>query len=136
MEKYYKISETRLKELLKAELELDQLNADGVDNWIWHGEGREEFLLDVIGDRVSKEEIPEDVDFDFVVELDIKNYEEIITKEEESNNTLKKCPFCGGKAEIGNAADNIFWVKCKKCGAESSVESSKKNAILKWNKRI
>lgn len=77
MEKYYKISETRLKELLKAELELDQLNADGVDNWTWYGEGREEFLLDVIGDRVPKEKIPEDVDFDFVAELDIKDYEEI-----------------------------------------------------------
>ena len=77
MEKYYKISETRLKELLKAELELDQLNADGVDNWTWYGEGREEFLLDVIGDRVPNEEIPEDVDFDFVAELDIKDYEEI-----------------------------------------------------------
>lgn len=77
MEKYYKISETRLKELLKAELELDQLEAGGVDNWPWYGEGRQEFFLDVIGDRVPKEEIPDELDSDFVVELDIKDYEEI-----------------------------------------------------------
>lgn len=96
MEKYYKISETRLEELLKAELELDQLNAGGVDNWTWYGEG----------------------------------------KEEECDETLKKCPFCGGEAENKAVGNYIFWIKCKKCGAEGDVENSKENAVLKWNKRV
>lgn len=124
------------KELLKAELELRQLEVSGVDNWWGYGEGRKEFLLDVIGDRVPKEEVPEDVDFDFVAELDIKDYEEINSKKEEHDDTLKKCPFCGGNAENNKAADSVFWVKCKKCGAETGVEKSKEDAILKWNKRV
>ena len=31
-EKYYKISETQLRDLLESSLKLDQLYADGVDN--------------------------------------------------------------------------------------------------------
>lgn len=72
--KMYLISEDELLHLLAAELELDQLEASGVDNWSWYGEGRKEFLLDAINNRVSKDEIPEDIDFEYVAALDIKNY--------------------------------------------------------------
>lgn len=72
--KMYLISEDELLHLLAAELELDQLEASGVDNWSWYGEGRKEFLLNAINNRVSKDEIPEDIDFEYVAALDIKNY--------------------------------------------------------------
>lgn len=72
--KMYLISEDELLHLLAAELELDQLEASGVNNWSWYGEGRKEFLLNAINNRVSKDEIPEDIDFEYVAALDIKNY--------------------------------------------------------------
>lgn len=34
----YEVDETRLAELLAAELELEALNAGGVDNWEWCGD--------------------------------------------------------------------------------------------------
>lgn len=73
----YIVSEKRLKKLLAAELELQQLEAGGVDNWSWYGEGREEFLLKKIDGRVPKEELPEDIDFDYVAELNLANYEKL-----------------------------------------------------------
>ena len=72
--KMYLISEDELLHLLAAELERDQLEASGVDNWSWYGEGRKEFLLNAINNRVSKDEIPEDIDFEYVAALVIKNY--------------------------------------------------------------
>lgn len=73
----YIIDEKRLKRLLAAELELQQLEASGVDNWSYYGEGREEFLLEEINGRVSEEELPEDIDFDYVAELDLTNYKKL-----------------------------------------------------------
>ena len=73
----YIISEERLKKLLAAELELRQLEYSGVDNWSWYGEGREEFLLEAIDGRVPEEEIPEDIDYDYIAELDLANYEKL-----------------------------------------------------------
>lgn len=74
---------------------------------------------------------------------------------------LKKCPFCGGKAEKKNknyCADmqfdddhDFFWCECKECGAKGKVihvknaryrdtckqelESAEKQAIEAWNRR-
>lgn len=79
MKKYYRISEERLKTLLSRELELQQLESDGVDNWMWYGEGRQDFLLDRINGRIPEEKIPEDIEFEDVAELDLKDYEEINT---------------------------------------------------------
>lgn len=73
----YIVSEKRLKRLLAAELKLQQLEAGGVDNWSWYGEGREEFLLEEIDGRVPEEELPEDIDFDYVAELNLANYEKL-----------------------------------------------------------
>lgn len=73
----YVIDEKRLRELLAAELELRQLECEGVDNWTWYGEGKEEFLLEAIDGRVPEEELPEDIDFDYVAELDLANYEKL-----------------------------------------------------------
>lgn len=73
----YIISEKRLKKLLAAELELRQLEASGVDNWSWYGEGRQEFILEAIDGRVPEEEIPDDIDFNYVAELNLADYEKI-----------------------------------------------------------
>lgn len=72
--KVYLVKEEDLLRLLAKELELDQLEASGVDNWGWYGEGREQFLLDAIEGRVSKEEIPDEIDFEYVARLDLKNF--------------------------------------------------------------
>lgn len=51
--KYYTISEERLSQLLKKELELEALEAGGVDNWSWYDEAfisyldREYYIEDV-----------------------------------------------------------------------------------------
>lgn len=73
----YIISEERLKKLLAAELELRQLEHSGVDNWSWYGEGREEFLFEAIDGRVPEEEIPEDIDYDYIAELNLAKYEKL-----------------------------------------------------------
>ena len=55
-------------------------------------------------------------------------------------NELKPCPFCGGKVEIikcglfGN--DVGYYPKCKKCGCELKVYTSKQNAKKAWNRRV
>lgn len=60
---------------------------------------------------------------------------------------LKKCPFCGGKAELsrGNKSSCnsviISFVRCKDCGAVgqkfeiNSKYSSDEKAIEAWNRR-
>ena len=71
--KMYLVDEETLLQLLSDQLELRQLEEAGVDNWSWYGEGREEFLLDAIGNRISKEDINNnEIDFEFVAKLDLK----------------------------------------------------------------
>ena len=72
--KMYLVDEDTLLRLLEKQLELNHLEAIGVDNWTWYGEGREEFLLGAIGDRISVEDIDSDIDFEFVAKLDLKKY--------------------------------------------------------------
>lgn len=74
---YYKISKETLLNLLTARLELNQLEWSGVDNWSWYGEGYREFMKEEASDYISEEEIPEDIDAEYVAKLMLKNYEEI-----------------------------------------------------------
>ena len=46
MEKYYKISESELIKLLAGQVELEALNAGGVDNWEWYGVGFDEVRME------------------------------------------------------------------------------------------
>ena len=46
MSKQYLIDEDTLRELLHAAHTLAILERDGVDNWQWYMEGREEYLID------------------------------------------------------------------------------------------
>ncbi len=52
------------------------------------------------------------------------------------NNELKPCPFCGGEAELESFATDIYFVKCKMCGAIVKAKSWGKDEIIKtWNRR-
>ena len=64
---------------------------------------------------------------------------------------LKRCPFCGGEAEVENngkthfdedtmgvvdcTEPDEFWVECEKCGAVIGVFSTIESAIDGWNTR-
>lgn len=74
---YYKISKETLLNLLAARLELNQLEWSGVDNWSWYGEGYQEFMKEEASDYISEEEIPEDIDAEYVAKLMLNDYEEI-----------------------------------------------------------
>jgi len=44
MEKYYKISEEKLRDLLDAYYRLVALERGGVDNWSWYSDSMEDFI--------------------------------------------------------------------------------------------
>lgn len=73
--KMYLVDEDTLLRLLEKQLELNHLEAIGVDNWTWYGEGREEFLLEAVAGRVSEEDIDNDIDYEYVAKLDLKNFQ-------------------------------------------------------------
>ena len=50
MSKQYLIDEDTLRELLYSSHKLAILERDGVDNWSWYMEGREEYLTDCLGE--------------------------------------------------------------------------------------
>ena len=72
MSKQYLIDEETLRELLRAAHTLTILERDGVDNWSWYMEGRNEYLIDCIGelpwndgkDYADLQEIVEEEDYD------------------------------------------------------------------------
>lgn len=76
-EKNYKVPKEVLLNLLAARLELTQLECSGVDNWTWYGEGYKEFMKEEASDYVSEEEMPEDIDAEYVAKFMLKNFEEI-----------------------------------------------------------
>lgn len=75
-ERYFKISETQLKDLLESSLKLDQLYADGVDNWEWYGEGREQFIANCLGCSIKEVE-ENDYYWEDVVNKELESFEVI-----------------------------------------------------------
>lgn len=71
--KRYIVDEDTLKRLLEDSIELAMLNADGVDNWTWYGEGRRELIKEYFPDA-SEEEL-EDLDFEDCAEKDLEGFE-------------------------------------------------------------
>ena len=51
---------------------------------------------------------------------------------------LKSCPFCGGGAQMcgGKTEDEVAWVYCDRCGAESGIAPSQQEAAKAWNRRV
>ena len=82
-QKYYKLSEEALLSLLSARLELNQLEASGVDNWTWYGEGYYEFMKEEALEYISESELlqseknDEEIDSEYVAKLMLQDYEEI-----------------------------------------------------------
>lgn len=55
------------------------------------------------------------------------------------NKELKLCPFCGGKAKLIKAnydLEDIYWIRCKKCGVDSNIFYTSDTAIEAWNRRV
>lgn len=68
MEKYYKISESELIELLASSIELEALDAGGVDNWWGYGENFKE---------TRAEYGPDCEDFEDCARILLENYPEV-----------------------------------------------------------
>lgn len=52
------------------------------------------------------------------------------------SDTLKTCPFCGGKAAFrSGAASGEIWIVCAKCWSEGPTCDTEVEAIVAWNKR-
>ena len=48
---------------------------------------------------------------------------------------LKRCPFCGGEAEVRQFTASIQFVQCRVCLAHSATFETDTEAIRVWNKR-
>lgn len=48
--------------------------------------------------------------------------------------SFKKCPFCGGRAEI-NTFDGLYAVACRGCGMATGLYSDPKMAVDVWERR-
>lgn len=49
---------------------------------------------------------------------------------------LRKCPFCGGEAELSLYWEDTYCVYCKRCEAKTDGFAYPKDAIEAWNKRV
>lgn len=49
---------------------------------------------------------------------------------------LKKCPFCGGEAELVDCGKNEWFVRCTKGCVEGKLYRQKCDAKNAWNRRV
>lgn len=75
-EKYYKISESDLRELIKSDLKLCVLERDGVDNWTWYMYGLTDFLAENLN-KTKDEVLRSDYEIDDLAEEMLQDYEVI-----------------------------------------------------------
>ena len=68
MEKYYKVSESELRELLHDSMKLCALESGGVDNWEWYGASIQDFI-EANGN-------PDNGIYD-IADKELENYEEV-----------------------------------------------------------
>lgn len=68
MEKYYKVSESELRELIHDSMMFCALQNGGVDNWEWYGASIQQFLSANAG--------PDEDEYD-VADKELQNYEEV-----------------------------------------------------------
>ena len=74
----YIINEETLLYFIARDLELQHLEAMGVDNWRGYGEGRKDFIKEVIKEktkRTVKEKYLECIDFEDVAKLFLCDYD-------------------------------------------------------------
>ena len=52
-----------------------------------------------------------------------------------SASELKRCPFCGGKAQITMSRYGTFHATCRTCFVTTQSAIEKEDAIAAWNRR-
>ena len=53
-----------------------------------------------------------------------------------TNEELKPCPFCGGKAELIDVGRYEWFIKCRRgCVEQTHVYKAKSSAVKAWNRR-
>lgn len=79
MEKYYKVRESVLLNLLEESNRLAALEQGGVDNWMWCGDSYSDYLLAYCEDNGLDPEQVGNGSFCFtdLAEIDLKSFEEI-----------------------------------------------------------
>lgn len=48
--------------------------------------------------------------------------------------TPNGCPFCGGAGEMRHDA-SLYWMRCRRCGAQAGAADTDPGARLLWNRR-
>lgn len=48
---------------------------------------------------------------------------------------LKRCPFCGGQAEVRKFTSTMIFVQCQDCLAGSTAFPTGEEAVAAWSKR-
>lgn len=76
MEKYYRISESELRELLKDSLTLSMLERDGVDNWSQYGKSRSKIIRHYFPEAEGDDLY--DLTFSDCVEVIMEDYDQLI----------------------------------------------------------
>lgn len=58
---------------------------------------------------------------------------------EEVEDGIKRCPFCGGEAETNNLMkpdiNDRCWIECRECGISTKICDNEQEAIDAWNRR-
>ena len=73
-EKYYKISESDLRELIKSDLKLCVLERDGIDNWTWYMACLTDFLAENLN-KTKDEVLKHGYEIDDLVEEMLQDYD-------------------------------------------------------------
>lgn len=75
MEKYYKISEKELIELLASSIRMATLDRGGVNNWEWYGEGFNDMIKEYFPEATEEE--MENLYFSDCAKTLLNNYPEV-----------------------------------------------------------
>lgn len=74
-EKTFKISESKLKHLIHCRVQLEALEAGGVDNWGYYSDSFKDYVDDYFDDKTDEEK--EDLSTYDIAEIELKKFEEV-----------------------------------------------------------
>lgn len=49
---------------------------------------------------------------------------------------LKRCPFCGGKANLYNIPSHWWQVQCTNCAIMTMMRGNAEECVEDWNRRV
>lgn len=77
-DKMVKITKSKLIRLLNAEMELEALQAGGVDNWTWYSESFHDYVEQYLEDNnLNRDEVGDDFCIYDIAKKDAETYEEV-----------------------------------------------------------